>query len=72
MKKLIAAAIASIAFLTAGSPVFAESHMDKKMSNMKMNGMKAFHSCPRGKVWVNGYKTKHGKSVNGYCRIAHH
>ena len=72
MKQLIAAMIASIAFLTIGSPVYAESNMSNHMSNMKMNGMKMVHSCPRGKVWVNGYKTKKGKYVDGYCRKRGH
>ncbi len=68
MHKLIAAALASLAFLTVSSPVFADSHMDKKMSNMKMNSMKMVHSCPRGKRWINGYTKKDGHKVAGYCR----
>jgi hypothetical protein len=38
------------------------------MSNMKMNGMKTMHMCPKGKMWVKGYTTKSGKKVAGYCR----
>jgi hypothetical protein len=65
MKHIVAALIASIAFLTiSAAPSFADSHMD----NMKMNTMKAVHVCPRGKKWVNGYVNKHHKKVAGYCR----
>jgi transcription-repair coupling factor (superfamily II helicase) len=62
---MIAAMIASIAFLTiSATPSYADSHM----SNMKMNTMKAVHVCPKGKHWVNGYVKKDGHKVAGYCR----
>jgi hypothetical protein len=67
MKQIIAALVASIAFLTIGSPSYADTHM----SNMKMNTMKVVHMCPKGKVWVNGYTNKMGKKVAGYCRKGH-
>jgi hypothetical protein len=63
MKAAFAAVIASIAFLTLGSP----SNADQHMTNMKLNSMKVVHMCPRGKYWVNGYVRNHHR-VAGYCR----
>jgi hypothetical protein len=67
MKRFISALLASAALMAiTAAPSFADS----KMSNMKMNGMKTMHMCPKGKAWVNGYTNKKGKKVAGYCRKA--
>ncbi|MGH7728994.1 MAG: hypothetical protein ACREM2_09405 [Vulcanimicrobiaceae bacterium] len=69
MNRLFSALLAAAFVLTAGSSAFAAKATPKSHSMMTTHHMMA-ESCPKGETWVNGYTTKKGAKVKGYCRKA--
>ena len=65
MKRLFSLVMAAAFAVSLGTSAFA-------MDSMKGDAMKSSTSmkmkCPKGKMYVKGYKKKDGTKVKGYCR----
>jgi len=65
MKRLLSLVMAAAFAASLGTSAFATDSMKgdsmKSSTSMKMK-------CPKGKMYVKGYKKKDGTKVKGYCR----
>jgi hypothetical protein len=73
MSKLFSAitALCLVGALAGGVDAKAKAKTSPAPSMAPMSSMSSMtspHPCPSGKKWVNGYTTKSGKKVSGYCR----
>lgn len=60
--------LATAAFVASvGTGAFAMDHM--KGGTMTKGGAMST-TCPKGQMYVKGYKKKNGKTVKGYCKAS--
>ncbi|HEY4440825.1 MAG TPA: hypothetical protein VGN14_10230 [Candidatus Elarobacter sp.] len=65
MRRIFSSFLVLALSLALGSGVAVAKSMN---ANAMAPGQGAMTTCPVGSKWINGYKTKSGKMIKGYCR----